>query len=486
MKNNLLETFNITKANKKQILTDYEIFPDKKLLDDLRNRIIENIIDKQKEEKITTEIINQEIESMTGGYDLTNLEKSHLYNLVDNEINGFGPLTEVLNDDNISEIMVNGSNEVYIEIDGKIIKDESVSFINDEHILRTLKRLIQPTGKTIDITNPIVDCRIVGGHRINGIIPPLSAKGPIFTIRKFLKNNSNIEDWIRMGSLTPYMARFLQASIMGRLNILICGSSGVGKTSLLNILSDFIQNNERVITIEEAIELDLKQPNVISLETRSGTYNKENKVTIRDLVISSLLMRPDRIIIGEVRGKEAFDMLQAMNTGHDGSMSTIHANSPMDALNRLETMVLMGEIKIPIKAIREYISSAIDIVVHIKRMSDGKRKITQICEVVGMEGDRIKLNNIFEFRQFGLTNKNEVNGEYALIEKVPEVYQKLKSRGVDIVDDMFESFEQKKPIVQPNPISKHEEPISKINPVLEEKRLFRSREDLLKELPHLK
>lgn len=445
MKSSLLEAFNIEKKKNDRVsLTDYEIFPDKKLLDTLRTKIIENLIDKEiPQDKLLQEFINDEIDSTIEGYDLTNLERSHLFNLIDDEINGYGPITELLEDKNITEIMVNSPKEIYIEIDGQIIKDESVSFINDEHIIRTIQRLIQPMGRTIDASNPMVDSRLLDGSRINAVIPPLSTKGPVITIRKFKESMTTIDDLIRIGSLTPWMARFLDAAVKGKLNIIVCGGTGSGKTTLLNILSGFINDNERIITIEDAAELRLEQNHVISLETRTMNYESGGEVTIRDLVINSLRMRPDRIIVGEVRGKEAFDMLQAMNTGHDGSLTTIHANGPMDALNRLETLVLMSGLDIPIKAVREYIDNAIDLVVNIDRMNDGKRKITSICEVDGFNDDEIKLNDIFVFKQNGITETGEVDGEYALIEKVPKVFNKIKARGINLVDDMFEPFKTK-------------------------------------------
>lgn len=445
MKSSLLEAFNIEKKKNDRVsLTDYEIFPDKKLLDTLRTKIIENLIDKEiPQDKLLQEFINDEIDSTIEGYDLTNLERSHLFNLIDDEINGYGPITELLEDKNITEIMVNSPKEIYIEIDGQIIKDESVSFINEEHIIRTIQRLIQPMGRTIDASNPMVDSRLLDGSRINAVIPPLSTKGPVITIRKFKESMTTIDDLIRIGSLTPWMARFLDAAVKGKLNIIVCGGTGSGKTTLLNILSGFINDNERIITIEDAAELRLEQNHVISLETRTMNYESGGEVTIRDLVINSLRMRPDRIIVGEVRGKEAFDMLQAMNTGHDGSLTTIHANGPMDALNRLETLVLMSGLDIPIKAVREYIDNAIDLVVNIDRMNDGKRKITSICEVDGFNDDEIKLNDIFVFKQNGITETGEVDGEYALIEKVPKVFSKIKARGINLVDDMFEPFKTK-------------------------------------------
>ncbi len=441
MKDSLLDAFNIKKKTyKKQIMTDYDIFPDKKLLDALRTKIVEKIIDTKMPQDKDMNFINAQIEEVIASYDLTNLERNHIYNLIDNEINGYGPLTEVLEDENISEIMVNSPKEIYIEINGQIIKDESISFINDEHIIRTIRKMISPLGKTIDATNPMVDSRLENGARINAVIPPLAVKGPVITIRKFQNNNSSIEDLIRMGSLTPWMARFLEAAIKGKLNMIISGGSSSGKTSLLNTLSDFIDNNERIITIEDASELRLKQDHVIALETKSSNYDKNKEITIRDLVINALRMRPDRIIVGEIRGKEAFDMLQAMNTGHEGSITTMHANSAQDALNRLETMVLMSGIEIPIKAIREYINNAIDLVIHIERQSDGKRKITKICEIAGIVDDKIQLNDIFVFNQFGVTDSGEVSGEYKFIEKVPKVYQKLKVRGITSVDDMFSNL----------------------------------------------
>ncbi len=442
MKNSLLQEFNIPKKSlKKEILTDYDIFPDKKLLDVLRAKIIENIIDSNVTDNINKEeFINAQIESVIDGYDLTNLERSHIYNLIENEIDGYGPLTEVLEDDNITEIMVNSPKDIYIEINGQIIKDESISFINNEHIIRTIQKMISPLGRTIDASNPMVDSRLENGARINAVIPPLAVKGPVITIRKFQNSTNSIEDLIRVGSLTPWMARFLEAAIKGKLNILISGGSGTGKTSLLNTLSAFIDNHERIITIEDASELRLNQKHVISLETKSNNYDKNKEITVRDLVTNALRMRPDRIIIGEVRGKEAFDMLQAMNTGHDGSITTMHANSPADALTRLETMVLMSGLEIPIKAVREYIKNALDILVHIERMSDGKRKITHICEVSDIIDNQIVLSDIFTFKQNGLTTGGEVNGEFAFIPKIPKVYQKLKIRGITLIDDMFENL----------------------------------------------
>lgn len=420
-------------------IPDYEAFTNKNLLDELRNRIIQNLIDSNDYNKLNNpNFVRKEIDRSLEGYDLSVLERSYINNLIDNEINGYGPITELLDDPSITEIMVNGINDIYIELDGKLIKDDSVSFINDDHIIRTIQRLIQPIGRTIDTSNPMVDARLSDGSRLNAIIEPLSLRGPVLTIRKFKKELVGIEDFLRNGTMTPYMARFIEACVKSKMNIIVCGGTGSGKTTLLNVMSSFIGKDERIITIEDAAELKLEQEHVISLETRGSNYEGTGEVTIRDLVINSLRMRPDRIIVGEVRGKEAFDMMQAMNTGHEGSMTTLHANSPKDALNRLETMVLMAGMEIPIKAIREYIENAIDIVINISRLTDGKRKITSISEVVGFDRDEIKLNEIFAFNQTGITETGEVKGEFILNEATPQTYERLKSRGITDLKDIFE------------------------------------------------
>lgn len=435
----LMDAFEIEKKEtKEEVVNDYDVFPDKVLLDKLRTKIIENIVDKEIPIGTTLEkFINEEIDKSIEGYDLNNLERSHIFNMIEDEINGNGPLTELLKDKDITEIMVNGPHEVYIEIDGRVRKDESVSFINDEHIVRTVQRLIQPLGRTIDSANPMVDSRLSDGSRINAVIPPLSVKGPIVTIRKFRDDMVNIDELLRIGTLTNEMAKFLEASVKGKLNIIVCGGTGSGKTTLLNILGCFIDNIDRIITIEDAAELKLHQEHVISLETRTVSYGVGNEVTIRDLVRNALRMRPDRIIVGECRGKEAFDMLQAMNTGHDGSLTTIHANGVIDALNRLETLVLMSGLEIPIRAVREYIVNAIDIVINIERMSDGKRKITNISEIIGLKDGEIELNPIFEFVQSGLTDTKEVNGSFKMSNKKPRILDKITKRGINMLDDLY-------------------------------------------------
>ena len=362
------------------------------------------------------------------------LERGHIFNLIQNEIMGYGPITPLLQDNAITEIMVNAPNEIYVEIDGKIAKDETVSFINDKHIIRTIQRIVQPLGRTIDAANPMVDARLRDGSRLNAVIPPLSLKGPVLTIRKFNKKLESIDDLLRGGSLTVNMARFLEAAVQAKLNIIISGGTGTGKTTLLNILSGFLGEDERIITIEDAAELKLHQKHVISLETRLINYEGEGEVTIRDLVRNSLRMRPDRIIVGEVRGKEAFDMMQAMNTGHEGSLTTLHANNSVDTINRLETMILMNEMEIPVSAVRGYIANAIDLIVQIDRLSDGKRKITSISEIDGMKDGDIVLKEIFSFKQVGVANDGSVMGEFGVYKRKPRVYDKITRKGIDIKD----------------------------------------------------
>ena len=418
---------------------DYDAFPNKELLEKLRNEIIQSLIDNNiKSHETMDDFVKAQIDQIITGYDLSLEERSYIQNLIENEINGYGPLTELLKDDELTEIMVNGKDQIYIEFNGHIIKDNSVSFINDDHIVRVIQRLIQPLGRTIDIAHPMVDARLADGSRLNAVLPPLSIKGPVLTIRKFKAELANIDDFLRTGTLTPDMARFLEACVHAKLNIIVSGGTGSGKTTLLNVLSSFCFSDERIITIEDAAELKLHQTHVVSLETRNEGYEGTGGVTIRDLVINSLRMRPDRIIVGEVRGKEAFDMLQAMNTGHDGSMTTMHANGPADALNRLETMVLMNGIEIPVIAIREYVENAINIVVQMQRFSDGKRRVVSIDEIVGMENGEIKLKQIFSYKQTGVLENGDVVGEFFQHKYTPKVYAKIKSKGIDDLKDLFE------------------------------------------------
>ena len=439
MSKKLVEAFDVKPKNVTvQNIADYDIFPDKALLDSLRSKIIQDLIDNNIPDDVVLEkYINDEINENLVGYDLDYLERNHIFNLIQNEVNGYGPITDLLKDNAITEIMVNGTNDIYVEIDGKLIKDETVSFINEEHIIRTIQRIVQPLGRTIDAANPMVDARLRDGSRLNAIIPPLSLKGPVLTIRKFAKELESVEDLLVKGTLTAEMARFLEACVLAKLNIIISGGTGTGKTTLLNILSSFIGEDERIITIEDAAELRLQQSHVISLETRLVNYEGEGEVTIRDLVRNSLRMRPDRIIVGEVRGKEAFDMLQAMNTGHEGSITTLHSNSPEDAVSRLETMLLMNDMELPVSAVRGYIANAIDIIIQIDRMSDGRRRITSICEVVDLKDLKVEMKEIFAFTQKGIADDNSVIGEFSFSKKVPLVYDKIKRKGINTIDDLF-------------------------------------------------
>ena len=421
-------------------ISDYEIFSDKDLLDQLRTKILENLIDENiPEDKLLEQYINDEIDKSISNYDLDYLQRNYIFNMIQNEISGYGPITELLNDDHVTEIMVNGPNDIYVEVDGKLNKEDSVSFINDKHIIRTIQRIVQPLGRTIDTANPMVDARLRDGSRLNAIIPPLSLTGPVLTIRKFAKNLETIDDLLLKGTLTNDMATFLEASVKAKLNILVSGGTGTGKTTLLNILSGFIGEDERIITIEDAAELRLKQPHIISLETRMSNYEGEGEVTIRDLVRNSLRMRPDRIIVGEVRGKEAFDMMQAMNTGHEGSLTTLHANGPIDALNRLETMILMNEMSIPVSAVRGYIENAIDIVIQIDRLSDGRRKVTCISEVDGVRDGNIIVKDIFNYIQDGTLDDGTVVGEFIEQKGIPKVYEKIKRKGITTIETIFKN-----------------------------------------------
>ena len=434
----LLNEFNV---RKKEVVIedvkDYDVFPDKAKLETLRSKIVQNLINNQIPSNVSLEqYINDEIDATLEDYDLDSRERNHIFNLIQNEINGYGPLTDLLNNDSVTEIMVNGINDIYVEVDGKLVKDESVSFINDSHIVRTVQRIVQPLGRTIDAVNPMVNARLRDGSRLNAVIPPLSLTGPVITIRKFSKRMDSIEDLLRMGTMTTHMAEFLQACVQAKLNIIISGGTGTGKTTLLNILSGFIDDEERIITIEDAAELKLHQSHVISLETRMVNYEGEGEITVRDLVRNSLRMRPDRIIVGEVRGKEAFDMLQAMNTGHEGSITTLHSNSPEDAINRLETMMLMNDMELPVYAIRNYIEKAINIVIQIDRLSDGKRKVTSISEVIGIKDEKVKLKEIFAFKESGLSEQGEVRGEFILYKAIPKVYDRMKRKGI-VLKDIF-------------------------------------------------
>jgi pilus assembly protein CpaF len=332
---------------------------------------------------------------------LTRQERQRLFEQIVAEILGFGPLEPLLADESVTEIMVNGSHKVFIERKGKIEKT-AFGFESDDHLMRIIDRIVSPLGRRIDESSPYVDARLPDGSRVNAIIPPLALNGPTLTIRKFSKTPLTVDDLVRFGSITPEAIEFLKACVIARLNVVVSGGTGSGKTTLLNVLSGFIPEDERIITVENAAELQLRQEHVVTLESRPPNIEGKGEVTIRDLVINCLRMRPDRIVVGECRGGEALDMLQAMNTGHDGSLTTAHANSPRDTLSRLETMCLMAGMDLPVRAIREQIASAVDLIVQQERMRDGSRKIVNITEVQGMEGDVIVMSDIFAFEQQGM------------------------------------------------------------------------------------
>jgi pilus assembly protein CpaF len=368
-----------------------------------------------------------------------NLPPEHREDLehqVMNEILGFGPIEPLLSDASITEVMINGPKHIFVEQAGKV-SETDVQFDDDAHVFRIIDRIIRPLGRRVDRKWPMVDARLPDGSRVNVIIPPSAIDGPTVTIRKFSKHKLTVQDLIQFGSLSPSMSEFLRACVVGRLNIIVSGGTGSGKTTLLNVLSNFIPDQDRIITIEDSAELQLAKPHVVRLEARPTDPDGTGKVTIRDLVINSLRMRPERIVIGECRSAEALDMLQAMNTGHDGSLTTLHANTPRDAISRLETMCLMAGIDFPIKVIREQIASAIDLIVQQARMRDGSRKIVKITEVQGMEGDIVVMQDIFHFVETGFDAQGKVIGQAQTTGIRPKFTPRLEAAGFFLPPEMF-------------------------------------------------
>jgi pilus assembly protein CpaF len=368
-------------------------------------------------------------------YSVTRDERRSLVEDLYGEIQGLGPLEPLLADPTITEVMVNGPGRIYIERKGKI-EQVPATFLNEEHVLRIIDRIITPIGRRIDMSSPRVDARLPDGSRVNAIIPPLSLIGPVITIRKFAATPFTVDDLISFGTATPEMFDFLRACVEVRLNIFVSGGTGSGKTTTLNVLSSFIPNDERIVTIEDAAELQLRQEHVVTLESRPPNIEGKGQIPIRELVRNSLRMRPDRIIVGECRSGEALDMLQAMNTGHDGSMSTGHANSPRDMLSRLETMVLMAGVDLPLRAIREQIASAVDLIVHQSRLKDGTRKITNITEVQGMEGDVIVMQDVFVFEQTGVV-EGKIQGHLKATGIRPKFVEKFEVMGIHLPPGLF-------------------------------------------------
>jgi pilus assembly protein CpaF len=364
------------------------------------------------------------------GLPLTRGERARLLEQVVDEILGFGPIQRMLDDETVTEVMVNGPHQVYLERNGKL-ELTTVEFQDDDHVLRIIDRIISPLGRRLDEASPMVDARLPDGSRVNAIIPPISLVGPVVTVRKFARKPFTPDDLVRFQTATPEMFEFFKACVEARLNIFISGGTGAGKTTLLNILSQFIGFDERIVTIEDAAELQLRQTHVVAMESRPPNIEGRGTITIRDLVRNALRMRPDRIIVGEVRAGEALDMLQAMNTGHDGSMSTGHANTPRDMLARLETMVLMAGMDLPLRAIREQIASAVDLVIHLGRLPDGTRKVTQVTEVQSMEGDIVVMQDVFVFEQTGLVD-GKIQGRLRPTGVRPRFAEKFAIQGIEL------------------------------------------------------
>ncbi len=366
---------------------------------------------------------------------LSRAERERMFEGIVAEILGFGPLEILLADENVSEIMVNGPEKVFVERKGKLTKT-NIIFENNEHVMKVIDRIVSPLGRRIDESSPMVDARLPDGSRVNAIIPPLALNGPTLTIRKFEKDPLTIDDLVRFGSMSSETAEFLKACVISRLNMVVSGGTGSGKTTLLNVLSSFIPHDERIITLENAAELQLRQEHVITLESRPANIEGKGEVTIQDLVINTLRMRPDRIVVGECRGGETLDMLQAMNTGHDGSLTTAHANTPRDMLSRLETMCLMAGMDLPVRAIREQVASAVDVVVQQSRLRDGSRKIINVTEIQGMEGDIIVMSDIFAFEQQGMEN-GKIIGRLKPTGIRPKFYERMEAHGINLPANVF-------------------------------------------------
>lgn len=368
---------------------------------------------------------------------INEVERNCMVRDIQHEVLGLGPLEPLMADPSVSDILVNTFRQVYVERHGKLEKTD-VAFENDAHLMKIIDKIVSGVGRRIDESSPMVDARLLDGSRVNAIIPPLAVDGPLLSIRRFAVTPLRMDDILRYKSITPDMAEVVEGLVKARVNLLISGGTGSGKTTLLNILSGYIPSTERIVTIEDAAELQLQQPHVVRLETRPPNIEGKGEVTQRALVRNSLRMRPDRIIVGEVRGAEVLDMLQAMNTGHDGSMTTIHANSPRDALTRLENMIGLGGLTLPPKAMRQQISSALSVMVHASRFSDGKRRIVSIEEITGMEGDIITTQEIFSFNQTGIAPDGAVLGHYRASGIRPKFADRLRVRGIPLRDEMFD------------------------------------------------
>ena len=406
-----------------------------RLVEDLGPRLYDSTMSEEE----LKQLVNQKLHDLLRGelVQLSAQEKVLISRQITDMVMGLGPLEEFLQDDTVTEIMVNGPGRVYVEREGKLSLT-GASFHNEEQLRRTIDKIVSRIGRRVDEASPYVDARLPDGSRVNAVIPPLALDGPALTIRRFSADPLKASDLVSFGSLSPKVAEFVEGCVKGRVSMIVSGGTGAGKTTTLNVLSSFIPRDERILTIEDAAELKLQQPHVVRLEHRPPNIEGRGEITIRDLVRNALRMRPDRIIVGEVRGAEALDMLQAMNTGHEGSISTVHANSPRDVLSRLETMVLMAGTELTIRAIREQVASAVDLIVHQSRMKDGSRRITHISEVIGMEGDVITLQDIFLFDfRAGVDDNGRVRGHLKATGLRPTFLEKLTDRGIPVSPMLF-------------------------------------------------
>ena len=407
----------------------------------IHRRIVDEMSDQEQQFLASNNHTRAEVEELISSYcqrvlddnpmNVPRGERARIVADICDEILGLGPIEPLLKDESITEVMINGPKKIFVERKGKL-QLTNVQFHDDAHLMTIIERIVSPLGRRIDESSPLVDARLADGSRVNAIVPPLSLIGPCVTIRKFTKNPLSIDNLVGFGTLSEEMAEFLEACIRARLNIIVSGGTGSGKTTTLNVLSSFIPNDERIVTIEDAAELRLQQQHVVTLESRPANLEGRGAITIRDLVRNALRMRPDRIIVGEVRSGEALDMLQAMNTGHDGSLTTGHANSPRDILSRLETMVMMAGMDLPVRAIREQIASALDLIIQQSRIQDGSRKITYITEVQKMEGDTIVLQDLFTYVQTGINESGKSVGYYEASGLQPMFLQKFRMNGVEL------------------------------------------------------
>lgn len=435
-------TERLEKARLEKAASEQAIMPEKmKYYDEyepLKKKIHTELISTAKVSAATSEdlrnIVKQLVEKIAA--DLPKNTRVALYQEVYDEAVGFGPLEKLIKDEGVTEIMVNGPYQVYIEQKGKLELTD-IKFRDDKHVLEIIDRIVSPIGRRCDETSPMVDARLPDGSRVNAIIPPVSLTGPVITVRKFFKDTLKADNLIDFGSVSFQIISFLEACVKARANIIVSGGTGSGKTTLLNILSSFIPEDERIVTIEDSAELQMNQEHVITLEGHPANAEGKGEVTIRDLVKNALRMRPDRIIVGECRSAETLDMLQALNTGHEGSMTTIHANTTRDVIARIESMVLMAGFELPVKAIRQQISSAFDLIIEQSRMKDGSRKIMEISEVLGMEGDVVTLQKVFEFQIEGYDNAGKVLGKFVPSGVRPNILGKLESRGVKYLENWF-------------------------------------------------